>query len=235
MEYRVKNIMRLLVGLFVCAFGIVLTINANLGLSPWEAFHHGISKNLGITMGQASIGLGIIIIIIDIALGENLGVGTILNMLLIGVFMDFFMLNNIIPKSNNLIIGFIMTFLGMFIIGLGCVLYIGAGYGSGPRDGLMIALQKKCDKPIKLIKMCIELFALIFGYLLGGSIGIGTVITTLVFGVFIQYAFEICKFDTKKIKHRYIVDDIRYIKYKILKSQNNKYAVESIVDENLDK
>lgn len=235
MEYRVKNIIRLLVGLLVCAFGIVLTINANLGLSPWEAFHHGISKNLGITMGQASIGLGIIIIIIDIVLGENFGVGTILNMLLIGVFMDFFMLNNIIPKSNNLIIGFIMTFLGMFIIGLGCVLYIGAGYGSGPRDGLMIALQKKCDKPIKLIKMCIELFALIFGYLLGGSIGIGTVITTLVFGVFIQYAFEICKFDTKKIKHRYIVDDIRYIKYKILKSQNNKYAVESIVDENLDK
>ncbi|MEG2789725.1 MAG: hypothetical protein RR942_18100 [Romboutsia sp.] len=234
MEYSIKKIVRLLIGLFVCAFGIVLTINANLGLSPWEAFHHGISINLGITMGQASIGLGIIIIIIDIVLGENFGLGTILNMLLIGVFMDFLMLNNIIPKSNHWIIGFIMMFIGMFIIGLGCVLYIGAGYGSGPRDGLMIALQKKSNKPIKLIKMCIELFALIFGYLLGGSIGIGTVITTLVFGVFIQYAFEICKFDTKKIKHRYIVDDIKHIRYKLLRQRNKEYAIETIVDKSID-
>ena len=89
--YSLKNITRLIIGLFICAIGIMLTINSNLGLSPWETFHHGLSKNLNITMGKASITVGIIIIILDIILGENFGIGTILNMFLIGIFMDFFM------------------------------------------------------------------------------------------------------------------------------------------------
>ena len=185
MKHGMKNFIRLVIGLFVCSIGIVLTIQANLGLSPWDAFHHGLSRNLGITMGQASMLLGIIVVIVDMFLGENLGIGTILNMFLIGIFMDFFMLNNIIPTSTNMIIGFIMLFIGMFIIGIGCVIYIGAGYGSGPRDGLMVALHKKTKRPVKTIKTYIEMFALLFGFILGGSIGIGTVITTLVFGLFI--------------------------------------------------
>ena len=218
MRYGIKNFIRLIIGLLVCSIGIVFTIQANLGLSPWDAFHHGLSRNLGITMGQASMLLGIIVIIVDIFLGENLGIGTILNMFLIGIFMDFFMLNNIIPISPNMATGFIMMFAGMFIIGIGCVIYIGAGYGSGPRDGLMVALHKKTKKPVKIIKTCIELFALTFGYILGGSIGVGTIITTLVFGLFIEYAFKICKFDANKVKHRYIVDDIKYIKSRFFKT-----------------
>jgi uncharacterized protein len=229
MGYSARNFIRLFLGLFVCAFGIVLTIHADLGLSPWEAFHHGLSKNLDITMGQASISVGIIIIIIDIMLGENFGVGTILNMILIGIFMDILMLNNIIPVSSNIVTGFVMIFLGMFVIGVGCVLYIGAGYGSGPRDGMMIALQKRTNKSIRIIKTSIELFALIFGYLLGGSIGIGTIITTICFGLFMQYAFDICKFDITRVKHRYIINDIKYIKYKVL---NKSY--ETCMTKNLD-
>ncbi len=235
MIYSLKNITRLIIGLFICAIGIVLTINSNLGLSPWEAFHHGLSKNLNITMGQASITVGIIIIILDIILGENFGIGTILNMLLIGIFMDFFMLNNIIPVSKSLISGLGMLLIGMFIIGLGCVLYIGAGYGSGPRDGLMIAIQKKTNKPIKVVKMCIEAFALVFGYVLGGSIGVGTIITTFVFGIFIQYAFEICKFDVKKVKHRYVIEDIRLIKNKLFKIKEEEYTKEVSSEEYLEK
>lgn len=235
MKYEIRNFIRLIIGLFVCSIGIVLTIQANLGLSPWDAFHHGLSKNLGVTMGQASILIGIIIIIIDILLGENLGVGTILNMFLIGMFMDFFMLNNIIPTSPNMITGFIMMFTGMFIMGIGCVIYIGAGYGSGPRDGLMVALHKKTKKPIKNVRTCIELFALIFGYILGGSIGIGTVITTLVFGLFIEKSFKVCKFDTNDVKHRYIIDDIKYIRYKFLKTPYEECTSNIFSEENFNK
>ena len=232
MKNSVKNFIRLIVGLFVCAVGIVLTIQANLGLSPWDALHHGLSKNLGITMGQASMLLGIIVIIVDIVLGENLGIGTVLNMFLIGIFMDFLMLNNIIPISKNMILGFIMMFIGMFIIGIGCVIYIGAGYGSGPRDGLMVALHKKTKKPVKIIKTCIEVFALIFGYILGGSIGIGTLVTSLVFGLFIEYSFKICKFDANSIKHRYILDDIKCIKYRLINDSCKECINQTNLDEN---
>ncbi|MGY5266976.1 YczE/YyaS/YitT family protein [Paraclostridium bifermentans] len=232
MKHGMKNFIRLVIGLFVCSIGIVLTIQANLGLSPWDAFHHGLSKNLGITMGQASMLLGIIVVIVDMFLGENLGVGTILNMFLIGIFMDFFMINNIIPVSTNIVIGFIMLFIGMFIIGIGCVIYIGAGYGSGPRDGLMVALHKKTKRPVKTIKTCIEMFALIFGFILGGSVGIGTVITTLVFGLFIEYSFKLCKFDTNSIKHRYILDDIKGIKYRLFNDSYKECINQTNVDEN---
>lgn len=232
MKHGIKSFIRLVIGLFVCSIGIVLTIQANLGLSPWDAFHHGLSRNLGITMGQASMLLGIIVVIVDMFLGENLGIGTILNMFLIGIFMDFFMLNNIIPTSTNMIIGFIMLFIGMFIIGIGCVIYIGAGYGSGPRDGLMVALHKKTKRPVKTIKTYIEMFALLFGFILGGSIGIGTVITTLVFGLFIEYSFKICKFDTNSISHRYILDDIKRIKYRLF-NDSYKECINNIdLDEN---
>lgn len=233
MEYSIKRLIRLIIGLFVCSLGIVLTIHSNLGLSPWEAFHQGLSKNLGITMGQASISVGIIIIIIDIILGENFGLGTILNMILIGVFMDILMLNKIVPVSKNIITGIIMIFIGMFTIGLGCVLYIGVGYGSGPRDGMMIALQKITNRPVKLIKTIIEMFALIFGYLLGGSIGIGTVITTICFGLVLQYSFDICRFETTKVKHRYIIDDIKYIKSKLL-NRSYETCITKNLEENID-
>lgn len=213
MKHGMKNFTRLVIGLFVCSIGIVLTIQANLGLSPWDAFHHGLSKNLGITMGQASMLLGIIVVIVDMFLGENLGVGTILNMFLIGIFMDFFMINNIIPTSTNIVIGFIMLFIGMFIIGIGCVIYIGAGYGSGPRDGLMVALHKKTKRPVKTIKTCIEMFALIFG-------------------LFIEYSFKLCKFDTNSIKHRYILDDIKGIKYILFNDSYKECINQTNVDEN---
>lgn len=233
MEYSFKRLIRLIIGLFVCSIGIVLTIHSNLGLSPWDAFYQGLSKNLGITMGQASISVGMIIIIVNIILGENFGVGTILNMILIGVFMDILMLNKIVPISKNIITGIIMIFIGMFIIGVGCAMYIGAGYGSGPRDGMMIALQKITNRPVKLIKTIIEMFALIFGYLLGGSIGIGTVITTICFGLVLQYAFDICRFETTKVKHRYIIDDITYIKSKLL-NRSHETCITKNFEENID-
>jgi len=203
---------RLFIGLFLYAVGIVFTINANLGLSPWDTFHQGISKHTGITMGQASIIIGLIIVAIDWAAGEKVGIGTIFNMLFIGIFMDLLMLNHLIPSYDNIAARIIMMLLGMLIIGIACYFYIGAGLGSGPRDGLMVALAKKTNKPVKLIRSCIEAVPLIIGYLLGGSVGFGTVIMVVFGGYFIQFAFKMLKFDVRDVEHQFIDDYIKVIK-----------------------
>ena len=154
------------------AVGIVLTINANLGLAPWDVFHQGMTHLIGITMGQASIAVGIILVILDAVLGERLGWGTLCNMLFIGLFMDLIMLNHLIPICKGVIPGAIMMVLGMIVIGIASYFYIGAGLGSGPRDGLMIALTKKTSKSVRFVRNAIELSALYcrvyFGWLCGG-------------------------------------------------------------------
>lgn len=212
MKQFILTLGRLFTGLFLYAVGIVFTINANLGLSPWDIFHQGVSKLSGITMGQASIVVGLVIVVIDWTLGEKVGIGTISNMLFIGIFMDILMLNHLIPVFQNIIARLIMIFLGMFIIGIASFFYIGAGLGSGPRDGLMVALTKRTKKSVRFIRNCIEATALIIGYFLGGSLGIGTLIMVFGGGYFVQFAFKIFKFDVRKVEHKFIDDYVRIIK-----------------------
>lgn len=198
------NIIKLMIGFFLFAVGIVMTINSDLGLSPWDAFHNGLSKSINITMGQASIGVGIIVVTVNSIFGEKVGWGTLLNVLTIGAFMDVIMFNNIIPSFQGIYLRIIMMMIGLFIIGIATYLYLSVGWGAGPRDGLMVVLSKKIKKPVGLIRSSIELMALILGYILGGSVGIGTFITVLCIGPIVQIVFKIFKFDVNKVEHKFI-------------------------------
>ncbi len=207
----IKQGVKLFFGLALYALGIVMTINANLGLAPWDVFHHGLTKNIGITMGQASICVGSALVIIDGLLGERLGWGTLSNMIAIGVFMDIYMLNNIVPVFEPMILRFAMMLLGMFTIGIATYFYLSVGLGSGPRDGLMVALTKKTGKSVRFLRNCIELSVIAVGYLFGGSVGIGTPIMAFSSGYFVQFAFKIFKYDVKGTKHRFIDEDIKFL------------------------
>ena len=215
MKKSLLSIGRLFTGLFLYALGIVFTINANLGLSPWDVFHQGISRLGGITMGQASIITGLVIVLIDWKFGERVGLGTICNMLFIGIFMDLLMLNNLVPTFNNIIIRAIMMLIGMFIIGIASYFYIGAGLGSGPRDGLMVALTKKTGKSVRFIRNCIESIVLVIGSFLGGTVGFGTLIMVIGGGYFVQFAFKLFKFDVRKVKHTFIDDYVKHTNEKL--------------------
>lgn len=215
MKKTVLTLVRLFVGLFVCAVGIVMTINANLGLAPWDVFHQGISNIFNITIGKANIIVGIAIVVLDVIIGEKLGWGTLCNMLFVGLFMDLLMLNNIIPIFDGVIPSLIMMLLGMFVLGFGCYLYIGAGLGAGPRDSLMVVLTKKTKKSVRFIKSSIEIVVLIIGFILGGKVGVGTVIMAIGGGYFTQLAFKIAKFDVSKVEQRLISDDLIIIKEKL--------------------
>ncbi|CEH34491.1 YczE/YyaS/YitT family protein [Romboutsia lituseburensis] len=206
------KLIRLLIGFIFCALAIAFMINANLGLSPWDVLHQGISDNLGITMGTATIVVGLVVVIIDVVLGENVGWGTVLNMLLVGIFLDLIIFANIVPKASSFVGGVLMLLIGMILMGIGMVLYIGTGLGSGPRDGMMIAFQKRTGKSVKSIRAIMELAALFVGYLLGGTAGIGTVITAVGLGYFIQIVFKLLNFKSEEVKHRFIINDINYLK-----------------------
>lgn len=202
---------RLFLGLFLCAIGIVMTINANLGYSPWDVLHQGIGNILSIKIGTANIIVGIAIVTVEIIMGQKPGIGTFLNMSLIGVFMNIIMSNNLIPTFENLYVRIFTIFLGMIILGMGSYLYIGSGFGAGPRDGLMILLLKKTDRSVRFIRNCMEVTALVIGYLLGGPIGIGTVIISFGLGPSIQLVFNMLSFDAKNVTHRQLDDEIKSI------------------------
>jgi len=218
------RIARLFLGLFLYAVGIVMTINANLGLAPWDVFHQGLAKIFHVTMGQASISVGIILILLNTFLAERLGWGTIGNMLFVGLFMDFLMFNNLIPTFQDFIPSFIMMLLGMFVIGIASYFYMGVGLGSGPRDGLMVVLTKRTGKSVGFVRNAIEISVLILGYILGGFVGIGTPIMALTVGYFVQFAFKLFKFDVGAVQHRFIDEDIKYLRKLLSKPKSDAGA-----------
>ena len=212
---------KLIIGLFVCALGIVMTINANLGVAPWDAFHQGLAKVIGITLGTASIGTGFIIVLLDIVLGQPIGRGTIINMIVLGLFIDLLMLNHLVPMFSSFLPSLIMLILGMIVNGYGIFIYMSAELGSGPRDGLMVILTKRTGKSVKFIKSAIEVMVVTIGYLMGGKVGIGTVILALFGGTVLQYVFKSVKYNVNEAKHTYIKDDILILKEKLSKTETN--------------
>lgn len=195
------RLLRLIWGLLLYSLGIVITINAHIGYSPWDVFHVGFAKTIGISIGTASIITGAIIGIIVILLGEKLGLGTILNMVLIGIFLDMILGFHIIPVAQNFLHGVIMMIAGLFIIALASYFYIGSAFGAGPRDSLMVALTRKTGLSVGVCRVIIELLAALGGWKLGGMLGMGTIISALLIGFCVQATFKLLNFDAAEIKH----------------------------------
>lgn len=196
-----KRLIQLVIGLILFSVGIVFTINANLGLAPWDAFHIGLSTLTGLSFGQISIIVGLILLVITYQLNESIGLGTITNIVLIGIFIDIIFHFQWIPLSENILSGVSMILLGMILIAIGSFFYIGSCFGTGPRDGLMVALTRVTRKPVGIIRASIELTVLILGALLGAKIGIGTLLIAFGIGPIVQVTFKLLKFDVHNIEH----------------------------------
>ena len=194
------------------SLGIVLLIRANVGYAPWEVFHVGISVSTGISVGVASIIVGLIIVIIVTACGEKIGFGTIVSMIFTGLFIDIIFLLDIIPLAGSMVSGLIMLTGGLMIISLATYFYISSAFGAGPRDNLMVVLKKKTKMPVGLCRSIVELSVTVAGYFLGGMVGIGTVISVVAVGFFIQLVFFVFKFDPAAIKHETVNETSMAIK-----------------------
>lgn len=214
-------IIRATVGFLLCAIGVVMALNSKLGLSPWDVFHQGLTNVINITIGQAGIVVGVVIVIITSILGLEIGIGTITNIIVIGCFIDLIIYSEIIPISNNLFTGILMMIGSLFINAIGSYLYIGCEMGCGPRDGLMVALVKLTGKPISLIRFCIESGALVIGWALGGLVGIGTLITVFGIGYCVQMVYKVFKFDVNSLKHKNLKESFIFINECITNQSNS--------------
>jgi uncharacterized membrane protein YczE len=196
----------MLIGLFLYALGIIITLKANVGYAPWDVFHAGLAGTIGLSFGITTIIVGIIIVIIVTLLGEKLGFGTISSMLLTGIFIDIILMINVIPITNNRITGFVMLIVGLFIISIGSYFYIKSGFGAGPRDNLMVVLARKTKIPVGICRCIIELLVTLIGWKLGGMVWIGTVISVIAIGFCIQMVFRVFRFDVTSVKHESFID-----------------------------
>jgi uncharacterized membrane protein YczE len=178
-------------GLLCFGVGVAVMVQAGLGLSPWESLHQGISYRTGIPIGTVSILLGVPILALWLPLGERLGVGTVLNVVVIGLVTNLTL--PLLPKFNTLGWQLVEMVLGIVIIGIGSGLYLSSKLGAGPRDGLMMGLSRRTGRSIRLTRTVIELSVLAIAWLLGGTIGIGTVAFALGIGPVVQLTFRILR------------------------------------------
>ena len=206
------RLFNLVFGLFLFALGIVFAIQAHIGYAPWEVFHVGLSTTVGITIGTANIITGVAIGIIAVLLGEKFGIGMIFNMFLIGIFIDLIMLPNIIPISGHLGVGLAMMLLGLVLISVGSYFYIKSAFGAGPRDSLMLALNRRTKMPVGVCRGLLELTATIGGWFLGGMVGVGTVFFVIMIGLCIQMIFKLFKFEAKSVQHETICQTYQAVK-----------------------
>jgi len=209
MKHLLTGLFNMTIGLLLTALGIIITIKANIGYAPWEVFHVGLSNTIGLSFGITTIIVGIVIVIIVTLLGEKLGLGTILSMVLTGIFADIILIINIIPIAENLAIGIIMLIAGLFIISLGTYFYIKTAYGVGPRDNLMVVLARKTKIPVGICRIIVEFVVTVIGWLLGGMVGIGTIISVIAIGFCIQITFSLFKFDVTTVKHESLDNTIK--------------------------
>lgn len=219
LEVYLKRTVRLIFGLFLYSLGLTFVIQANVGLAPWDAFGMGISNLTGITYGNVSILTGLVIIVVVAGfLKEKIGIGTILNTVLIGLFVDIMRGANLIPYMTNFFYGVIMLLSSQIIISIASYFYIGSGLGCGPRDTLMVALCKLFPRiPVGAIRGSIEGTVLLIGFLLGAKVGIGTVIAVFGIGFILETTFKLLKFDLKAVVHENIFETFINIKNIMIK------------------
>ena len=197
-RYLRNYIVRLLIciaGLFLFATGTVFTYRSDIGLGPWDVLHLGISRHTPLTFGEANIVVGAIVILVGLLIRAYPGVATILNMILIGVFVDLQLRWNWLPDFGTapLLVRLLIDIIGVFITGIGTALYISPRLGAGPRDGLMMRLHTLTKTRIAIVRALIECSALVVGFFLGGTVGIGTLIFAFGVGPCVEIGFYLIK------------------------------------------
>ena len=189
----VGQLVTIVSGLFLFALGVVLTLRSGLGLGPWDVLHQGISRHTPLTFGQANQVVGIVVIGVGLLLRVRPGLGAVLNMLLIGFFVDRVLAVHVIPLAApyGLAAQLVMDAGGVLLVGLGSGLYIRAKLGAGPRDGLMLGLHRVTCVRVAVTRAALELTVAVTGFLLGGTVGIGTLVFALGVGPAVELGFRV--------------------------------------------
>ena len=183
MSTKIRQFIQVFSGTSLIGIGISLNYLANLGLGPWGVFHDGLSKTLGISYGRTIIITGVAVMLLWIPLKQKPGLGTIVDIFLVGIVADLIILN--FELSDSIFLSLTLIAFGIILIGSGTAIYVGADLGAGPRDGVMVGLETIGLK-IGAARNLIELFAFLTGWLLGGLVGYVTILFVIGIGPVVQ-------------------------------------------------
>lgn len=174
----------LLVGLFLYGFTMAMLVESTLGLDPWDVFHEGVANRVPLSFGQVVIATGAAVLLLWIPLRQRPGIGTVLNVVIIGLAADFGIW--LIDQPDQLLWRALLLVGGVVGNGFAGALYISANLGTGPRDGLWVALVRRTGRSIGFWRTSIEVTVLAIGFALGGTVGVGTVLYALAIGPVVQ-------------------------------------------------
>lgn len=194
MRFKLPTLSRLLsfaFGMLVMCFGYAMLIKPGLGAAPWDVLHLGVSLHLPFALSLVIFIASVLVLLFNLLLSIYPSIGMVLNILLLGPLMQFALSH--VPTPETLVGKFLMVAAGVLVAGLGIALYTSADLGSGPRDGMMLGLAKKLGRPVGIVKNGIDILLCLFGWLLGGPLGVGTVIAALLTGPAVQLGYAIVR------------------------------------------
>ena len=208
----VRQWVRIAFGLLVFAFGVHLTIYANIGLAPWDCLGMGIAKHTPLNYGLSMTVMALIILCIDLMLKERIGFGTIIDALLTGNFVQMFNDLNPLKENRSTLLGILIMLTGFVFMALGMWIYMKGEQCCGPRDSLLVGLGKRLPKvPIGMVEVLLWAAVLLAGWLLGGPVGIGTLISTFGAGIVMQLIYNALKFEPRLVRHKSAAETIRML------------------------
>lgn len=194
-------------GLVVFAFGVHLTIYANIGLAPWDCLGMGIAKHTVLNYGLAMTSVAVVVLLIDLLLRERIGYGTIIDALLTGNLVQMYNSLDSLPENHNTWLGIAAMLTGFVFMALGMMIYMKAAQCCGPRDALLVGLGNRMPKvPIGVVEIMLWAAVLLIGWLLGGPVGIGTLIGTFGAGAIMQLVYSLLHFEPREIRHRDVIE-----------------------------
>jgi uncharacterized membrane protein YczE len=186
---------QLLIGLVLFGVSLALLVRSDLGLDPWDVFHQGLSVASGLPIGVCTILAGAVVLLLWIPLRQRPGVGTIANVVIVGLSLDAALA--VLPQPGSLSIRWAFLGAGIVLNGIATGAYIGAGLGPGPRDGLMVGLASR-GLSVRVVRTLIEVSVLVGGYLLGGTVGVGTVLYALTIGPIVHVTLPVLSHERAK-------------------------------------
>jgi len=204
------NMVQAAASLFVNGFGIYLTIQANLGAAPWDVLNLGLSRSLGVLYGTASISVSLTILLIDVLLREPIGIAMLIDAVVVGKSVDFFNRLDIVQPCASPVTGVPVMLAGLVILAYTQFAYMAASLGCGPRDTLLVGLARRLSRVhIGAVSIALLSSATLIGWLLGGPVGVGTLICALATGPIMQLAFRTVHFDATAVRHQRLRDSVR--------------------------
>ena len=204
--------LKIVIGLLIFSLGVHLTIRANLGLAPWDCLGMGISFQTPLNYGLSMTMIGVMILLIDILIKEKIGFGTIIDALLTGNAVQLFNDIDPFPETTNTFVGILIIAAGLALMAIGQYFYMSSAQGCGPRDALLVGLGQRLSRlPIGVVQIILWGTVLLTGWLLGGPVGIGTIVSTFGSGIVMQTVFTFIKFEPRAIEHRSVIDTLNIL------------------------